>query len=146
MTLVVYAVIVGILALGITTTSWDVVVTLKRSDYRNEPPYWAKLGEKLRGKSVVALTHDYGYRIGYWGWTPVQNWMTSGDMNLRTMAGATFDERQLFEEATAGKDYFLVDLLGELDHQPVLKDILYNHYTLVDQGDGYVIFDLRKPK
>jgi hypothetical protein len=147
MNLVVYGVIVGVLALGITTTSWDVRVTLKRDDYRHEPAYWQKLGEKLRGKgSIVALTHDYGYRIGYWGWTPIQNWMTSGDMNLRTMAGATYDERQLFEEATAGKDYFLVDLLGELDHQPVLKDILYNHYTLVDQGDGYVIFDLHQPK
>ncbi|HEX9013099.1 MAG TPA: hypothetical protein VF813_06275, partial [Anaerolineaceae bacterium] len=145
--LLVYAGVVGVLALGVASTAWDVRVTLKRDNYRNEPVYWQKLGEKLRGLgSIVALTHDYGYRIEYWGWLPVQNWMTSGDFNVRMMAGATFDERKLFSEATQGKDYFLVTLLGELDHQPVLKDILYNHYTLADQGDGYVLFDLHKPK
>jgi hypothetical protein len=145
--LFVYAAVVGILVLGVTTTAWDVRVTLKRTDYSNEPPYWQKLGASLQGKgSVVALTHDYGYRIEYWGWLPVQNWMTSGDFNVRMLAGATFDERSLFKEATNGKDLFLVTLLGELDHQPVLKDILYNQYTMIDHGDGYVLFDLRKPK
>jgi hypothetical protein len=147
MTWFVYAGIIGTLALGVTSTSWDNIVTLKRANFRNEPPYWEKLGNKLHSiGSIVALTHDYGYRIEYWGWEPVQNWMTSGDFRLQALSGATFDERKLFEEATAGKDYFLVTLQGELDHQPVLKDILYNHYTIAEQGDGYVLFDLHKPK
>jgi hypothetical protein len=138
---------VGILALGVVSNGWDEVVTLKRDSYAHEPAYWLKLGDELRNKgSVVALTHDYGYRIGYWGWEPVENLMTSGDFNVRIMAGATFDERALFAQVTKGKDFFLVTLLGELDHQPVVKDILYNHYTMIDQGDGYVLFDLHKPK
>jgi hypothetical protein len=32
-----------------------------------------------------------------------------------------------------------------LDRQPQLKERLFSSYTLVFQGDGYLIFDLRNP-
>ena len=37
------------------------------SDYRHEAAYWAELGKKIDNKAVIALTHDYGYRLSYWG-------------------------------------------------------------------------------
>jgi hypothetical protein len=52
----------------------------------------------------------------------------------------------MFEDRTDGKRYFLVTLGGELDRQPALKDMLYNNYTIIAEGDGYVIFDLMAPK
>ena len=52
------------------------------------------------------------------------------------------DVESYFEEATRGKDFFVVTALGELENQPALKEILYG-YPYVE-GNGYLIFDLRK--
>ncbi len=59
--------------------------------------------------------------------------------------GTPADLQAIFEERTAGARYFLVTLGGELENQPLLKDVLYNHYSLIAEGDGYVIFDLEQP-
>ena len=133
------------LLFGVIMAAWQARTELKRVDYRGQAAFWAKLGEELHGRAVVALSEDYGYRLQYWGWLVPTNWMTSGDFNLRALAGEQFDARQLFQEYTQGKEFFLVTLFSELDRQPVLKNLLYSDYSIYDQGDGYVIFDLRHP-
>ncbi len=139
-------VILGVLLLGVVPKAWDVRVTLKRADYRHEAAYWAQLGQKLNySDKVVALTHDYGGRLEYWGWTVPEIWMTTGDLYMRSVAGDNYDMKALFQQEIAGKDFFLVTLLNDLDHQAELKQILYNNYPIYDKGDGYVIFDLRHP-
>lgn len=138
-------IVMGVLLYGMTIKAWDTRVTLKRDDYSAEVTFWQKLGKELEGSSVVGLTQDYGYRLAYWGWLSNTNWMSSGDFNLRALSGQEFDMKSLFEEVTAGKDYFLVTMLGELDKQPALKDFLYTYYSIKDQGDDYVIFDLHHP-
>jgi hypothetical protein len=45
-----------------------------------------------------------------------------------------------------GDKYFVITELDQLDAQPYLKKILYNNYTIYDQGSWYIIFDLTHPK
>ncbi len=143
---VLYPLVIGVVLFAVTIKAWDVRVTLKRDDYRGEAAMWQKLGQELGpGASVVGLTHDYGYRLSYWGWVTPSNWLTSGDFNYRALAGQTFDMDQLFAEQTAGKDYFVVTLFNELESQPELKSLLYNHYPILDETGDYIIFDLRHP-
>lgn len=137
------AVLFVVLAASVTS-AWDIRVQLKRQDYRSEMTFWQNLGQTLGDNaSVIGLTQDYGYRLKYWGWVNAENWMTSGDFNLRMLAGQDFDMQKLFEDETAGRDYFVVTMLEELDHQPEVKNLLYENYPIVDQTDEYVIFDLR---
>jgi hypothetical protein len=135
-----------VLLLGVVVQAWDVRVELARADYHHEPPYWEALGELVgREKKVVALTQDYGDRIGYYGWITVQNWPDTGLLKLRELSGGgeiTFDD--WFADHTEGADYFLVTRLNELDRQAELKAFLYNHFALIAEGDGYVLFDLNQ--
>ena len=120
--------------------------TLIQSEYRHEAQYWASLGEKIgHNASVIALTHDNGYRLSYWGIVSPQQWPTAGDRTIKSLVGASDpDFIQLFKELTLGKQYFLVTLMGEFDSQPDLKEYLYSHYPY-EQGDGFILFDLIHP-
>lgn len=136
----------AILLTWVGIKAWDVRVELKRNDYTQEVVFWQKLGQKLpRGSKVIGLTHDYSYRLAYWGWVDVANWMTTADFNLRQLAGQQLDYAAMFREQTAGKDYFVVTLMNELGNQPVLKDLLVSNFAVVDQASDYIIFDLHKP-
>ncbi len=137
--------LLGVMLFFMTIKGWDTIVTLKRTDYRPEAALWSELGEKLgQGTAVVGLTHDYGMRLSYWGWLTPTNWMTSGDLAYRQLAGQTYEFKDLFAEQAEGKRYFLVTLFGELDSQPELKNYLYNNYELVEETGDYLLFDLQK--
>jgi hypothetical protein len=143
---IVYPVVVGILLFAITIKGWDVRNTLKRQNFQGEEKYWQKLGQTLgQDTSVVGLTHDYGYRLAYWGWVETTNWMTTGDMNLRSLAGQTYDMQKTFDDQAAGKDYFVVTLMNEFNNQPALKKLLTENYSIYEDGGDYLIFDLHKP-
>jgi hypothetical protein len=118
--------------------------TLITNNYRNEAKYWTDLGARIGDNaSVIALTHDNGYRISYWGFVNPKLWPTAGDRTIKSLVGATDPAfLQMFKELTTGKDYFLVTLMGEFEAQPDLYDYLLNHYPY-QQGDGYYLFDLR---
>ena len=120
------------------------------SNYFAEPIPWQKMGQELpRDKSIIALTHDYGNRLKYYSWRTVNRmWPTQGDLDLSQAAGGNKigDFAPYFKEQTAGMDYFLVTLFSSLESQPDLKTMLYDHYPIAQQGDGYVLFDLRNPK
>ncbi len=136
----------AIVLVGIAVPSWYTRDLLVNNDYRSEPSFWAELGDKLgHENNVVGLTQDYGYRLAYWGWQPSTNWFTSADLGLRYLAGQDVDMLKNFQEDTAGKKYFVVTMLGELDKQPQVKDLLYKNYSIYAQTDEYVIFDLAHP-
>ena len=139
-------VLVGIVLFGTVVQAWYGRARLVSSDYRNEPAFWAEIGDKLgHGSGVIGLTQDYGYRLAYWGWQGSAAWFTSADIGVRYLAGQDIDLMQMFTEDTAGKKYFLVTMFGEFDNQPVIKDLLYSHYPIFAQTDEYVIFDLEHP-
>ena len=138
----------GLLLFGISVKVWDVRVELVRDNYRNEPAYWQEIADTLgRDSSVVALTHDYGNRLVYYGWITPQIWLPSGHLEKyrQLRGGAPINVQNWFKEITGNKDYFLVTLMNQLNKQPELKEILYDNYAIYAQGDGYVIFDLHHP-
>lgn len=117
-------------------------------NYRLEPIAWKQIGEAVPTDGpTIALTHEYGYRLMYYGWRQVANWPTGLDQGLTLARGGNLsgDFSQYFAQMTQGNRYFLVTLFGELDAQPQLKTMLYDHYPITRQGDGYVMFDLSKP-
>jgi len=48
-------------------------------------------------------------------------------------------------EKTASKGILLVPSMSEWESQTNLQPYVTAHYLLIDQGDGYLIFDLRHP-
>lgn len=118
--------------------------------YNRETIPWQRMGQELpRDGSIIALTHDYGNRLKYYGWRTVNRlWPSQGDLELSAAAGSkrSGDFAPYFQEQIAGMDYFLVTLFGDLEAQPELKAMLYEHYPIFQQGDGYVLFDLQHPK
>ena len=139
-------VVLGIILFGVGASMWNVRVELVRDNFRAEPKFWAGLGEKLGHTTpVLSLTQDYGNRLAYWGWQNLDEWPTTGDQNLRELAGKakTFDE--IFAERSAGKRYFVITHFKQFDGQPALKEKLFSDYPLLEQTDEYIIFDLEHP-
>ncbi len=125
---------------------WNTRVALVRNDSRAEPAFWVKLGERLgHTQPVIGLMSDYGYRLAYWGWQDATAWLGSGDLRMRQLAGQNVDLQSAFREAVAGKRFFVVTQMNELDSQPEIKQLLYNSYAIYEQGEGYVVFDLSHP-
>jgi hypothetical protein len=134
-----------VLLYGVVSTVWDVRNQMKSVDYRPQVAYWAEIREALGpGASFVALTEDDGNRLSYWGWLKAPLWPSSGDLYQANARGNQRDIDTLFAEMTAQKDFFLVTDLGDLAKQPELQAQLA-HYPVLDQGHGYLIYDLRHP-
>jgi len=138
--------VAGIILIAMGFEMWNVRVELVKDDDRAEPQFWADLGEKLgRTSSVIGLTQDYGNRLAYWGWKVTDQWPTTGDQNLRELAGKakTFDE--IFADRIEGEDYFLITNFNQFDRQPELKEKLFDTYTVLEENSSYIIFDLQHP-
>jgi 4-amino-4-deoxy-L-arabinose transferase-like glycosyltransferase len=138
--------VLAVILFGIGASMWNVRVELVRDDFRTEPQFWAALGDKLGHTTpVLGLTQDYGNRLAYWGWQEVDDWPTTGDQNLRELAGKakTFDE--IFAELAEGKRYFVITHFKQFDSQPDLKKKLFNTYTIVEENSDFIIFDLQQP-
>lgn len=116
-------------------------------NYRSEPLGWQKIAAALpKDGPVIALTQDYGNRLMYFGMVKVSDyWPTTSGQNLSEARGkGQKDFEATFEKLTAGKRYFLVTAMGQLDSQPDLKEKLMT-YSVVSQGESYVIYDLMRP-
>jgi len=138
--------VAGVILFAMAFEMWNVRVELVRDDDRAEPQFWAELGDKLgRSSSVIGLTQDYGNRLAYWGWKVTEQWPTTGDQNLRELAGKakTFDE--IFAERVEGKDYFVITNFNQFDRQQELKDKLFSTYPILEETSEYIIFDLQRP-
>jgi 4-amino-4-deoxy-L-arabinose transferase-like glycosyltransferase len=134
-----------VLLYGVLATIWDVRSQLKSVDYRPQAAMWAEIGTIFNhGSGIVALTQDYGGRLAYWGWQNAIIWPNSGDIDYHEVRGSSFKFSQTFNNLTQGKHYFLVTDFVELDRQPQLKAQL-SGFTVYQQGDGFVIYDLTKP-
>ncbi|MDP2778615.1 MAG: hypothetical protein Q8O48_13330, partial [Anaerolineales bacterium] len=136
---------VGFVALTVAVIGYQAYVAksvLVAEDFRHEPVYWNEVGEVIPSDgNVIALTQDYGYRLMMYGWRKVSLWpLTTGLSDIRNADRNTADD---FAELTEGKQYFLVTAFSQLDKQPGLKEIL-EQYPIAVEGDGYVLYDLRK--
>ena len=139
-------VFVGLAICAMAYPAWIARSILVGNDYRGEPGGWRQIGEAMpRDGAIIGLTHDYGFRMSYYGWIQVSNWPDRADLNLDALQGRQEDFDSLFDEKTRGMSYFLVTRFDELDAQPLLKSMLYDHYPLIQEGDGYILFDLSQP-
>jgi 4-amino-4-deoxy-L-arabinose transferase-like glycosyltransferase len=141
----IYGIAFGLVFIWAGQQAYAVRNTLRKVDYRPDAVFWEKLGNELRGHSVVGITPDYGSRIQYWGWDKIIYWPTTGDFQKSALTGGQYDLLQLFQEKTEGEELFLVTVPSELDKQEGLKELLTNNYAIYDQGDGYILYDLRVP-
>lgn len=139
-------VVVGVTVYMVVIQAWDVRVTLAKRGFDNEIIFWTQFGDHLgHDKKVEGLTQDYGYRLSYYGWVENSNWITAADMAYRQLGGIQIDEDNLFKEQTQGKDLFVVTLMDEFERQSKLKDLLNEHYPILEQKNDYILYDLRHP-
>jgi hypothetical protein len=132
---------------GITFLGWKSILPQYSENHRNEPAYWQEISSQLPddGK-IIALTQDYGYRLMYYGWKKVQLWPTRGEKKLMGMRNSDKKLDSYFEKKTDGISYFLITSFNQFNDQPELKKYLYDHYPILAEGHGYIIFDLRGKK
>ena len=133
-----------ILIVGLFMAGWNTRNEMKAVDYRPHAVMWTQVGEEVKDKSVIGLIQDYGSRLEYWGWRTVPTWPYVGDLvylNVRE-GNDSFEER--FMEYSSKKEFFLVTDFDELERQPQLKQRLRT-FPVYLEGDGFLIFDLRKP-
>jgi hypothetical protein len=136
-----------ILLYGLLTPVWDARNEMKSVDYRPQAAMWAEIGDVLgHDGKVIGLTQDYGSRLEYWGWQAVSAWPDAGDLAYHQLRGNSKDFEKLFDSLTAKKDFFVLTDFDELKLQPELDVRLYTGYEIYAQNDGYVIFDLRRPR
>jgi 4-amino-4-deoxy-L-arabinose transferase-like glycosyltransferase len=138
------AIVLGIALTGILYSAWLTRSTIMANDMRQEITAWKRMGEELpTDGEIVALTQDYGYRLRYYGNRYFILWPYSWDYDLTLRRGGNVGSfMENFTQYTANAKYFMVSFFGELDAQSELKSMLYDHYPLVKQGDGYILFDL----
>lgn len=133
------------LMLGLVAVLWTSRATLKSTDYRPEAATWNQIGETVRDFRVVALTQDYGSRLVYWGWANAAIWPDLSDIEYHSdLRGGGQMFEKMFEKLTKNKDIFLVTDLDDLKRQPDLQARLLQ-FDIYAEGEGYIIYDLRKP-
>jgi len=139
-------VLAGILAVAVLYPSFVARSELKRVDYRSEGQMWQQMADTLPSDGdYVALTQDYGLRLTYFGWRNAALWPTTGDLKFSALRGSPDEFDTMFTNRTRDKQYFLITMVGQLSSQPQLKERLYQNYPLIQQGDGYLLFDLAHP-
>jgi hypothetical protein len=140
------AMFAGLILFAVTMKMWEARNAMVSTNYRSEVTYWQELGQRIGiDKKIVELSGDYGYRLAYFGWISGTQWSNTGDRQLRALAGITQpDFATIFASQTSGKDLFVITSLPELDNQPELSDYLKAHDKLIQQGDGYLIYDLNQ--
>ena len=120
------------------------------ADYRAEPQKWQDMAARIPHALTVGIIEEYGMLLNYYGWRSIRAYPYSFDQDMGRMAGHEFDVNadnlEYFNAHVGNSAYFVITMLNELDAQPYLKKILYEHYTIYDQGDWYIIFDLTNPK
>lgn len=134
----------GVVAFAAVFQLWEARVTLAAEDYRLEAEGWRRLADKMPDDgAIVAISHGYGTRLRYYSWTGSRHWPGVADIGLTALAGADeFDYEAEFRDRTDGASYFVITNFAEFDNQPRLKSILYEQFSIYDEGDGYLIFDL----
>jgi 4-amino-4-deoxy-L-arabinose transferase-like glycosyltransferase len=137
------------LLIGMAYPVWITYTGLIGVNYAGEAAAWTNMGRELpKEGQILALTHDYGVRIGYYGWRFVHLWPGTEEFNMLSMRASSSGEEsadfeQQFLTEIQDMDYFLVTRFDQLEAQPLLKERLYDQYPVIAQGDGYILFDLK---
>lgn len=138
--------VVLLLFAGAFFKAWDVRVNLARTDHSKEIGYWENIGGVIKpGKRTLSMSHAYGYYLSYYGGVPNDPWPGEDDLYLRDLAGK--DSQTLLQNQFAAindYDYFVITKMGDFNSSPELKEVLFNEYYLMAEGDGYFIFNLNK--
>jgi hypothetical protein len=135
---------VFILLFGVIASLWNVRNQMNAVDYRPEALMWQEISRVTDGYNLAGLTQDYGSRLAYWGWRNITAWPSYGDLRYHEdLRGAQNDFDAQFTDLAAKKDLFLVTDFNDLNRQPFLKTKLAG-YPIFAQGDGYVIYELKK--
>jgi hypothetical protein len=124
--------------------SWNVYKDLMKKDYRGEPAGWKQVGDALpNDRKIIALTHNYGENLAYYGYRMLALWPNSGDLNLKSILGedVTANFGDYYETMTGGYDLFLVTHFGELNAQPLLMERL-SQLPIYAEGPGYILYEL----
>jgi len=119
---------------------------LQKDDYRNEPYYYNKVADFVgRESKVVTLSQDYGNRIAFYGWIKPKDWKAFKNNDQTPILDSGMDPfEEYFREVTAGFDYFIITRIKEFQRQEQLFDFLYENFDILEEGDGYIIFDFNK--
>lgn len=137
----------AVLLVAVAYPAWTAYTSLIGVNYRGEAIAWENIGAALPGDGeIVALTHDYGMELLYYGWRIAAIWPTAVDFDMTAQRGngSSPEFESLWESYTSGKTYFLVTLFSELDAQPQLKAHLTENYSVYAEGEGFVIYDLAR--
>jgi hypothetical protein len=96
---------------------------------------------------IIAITQDYGYRLAYYGGRSVALWPSVQDQAYAELRGHNTSPNiaDVFAERTDGFHYFLVTNMSELEAQSDLEAYLRQNFPIVQEGDGYLLFDLQGP-
>ena len=135
-----------IVASAVLFQTWNVRIELARKSYQSDAREWSRFQTIIPpDRMVVALVQAYGYPLEYYGWVDAELWSTTGDINLRELAGKSQDEiEQKRWEQLKGMDLFLVTNFNEFNRQPELKEYLEG-FEIFSEGSGYVVYDLKRP-
>ena len=135
------AALIGLALLAVAYNAWVARSLLLSENHYLESLTWKMIADEIpQGKKTIGLTQDYGYRLMTFGWHKVALWQPSKAGGLLDKKDA--DAHEEFTRLTEGKDFFLVTAFGQLNKQPVLKEIL-NEYPLMIENDDFLLFDLR---
>jgi hypothetical protein len=136
----------GFVVLMLVFLSWQSLIPLYGQDYRNEPAHWQEIASQLPADGkIIALTQDYGYRLMYYGWRKVTLWPNRGEIRLNNLRGSSKEFDDFFAKRTQDKSYFLITAFRQYEDQPALVQKLTEHYPVLAQTPGYIIFDLTNP-
>ena len=136
-----------VMSAALFLAAWSARSTLLGVDYRQEPPFWERVGAAvpIEGRTI-GLVQAYGNLLSYYGWRQVELWPITGELALADLRGAQLqDFETFFMKRTAGMDFFLISSFSQLELQPNLAEYLESHFPIYSQGDGYLIYDLRTP-
>jgi len=125
---------------------WDANTQMRARNFQADVALAEEAGALFEpGDKVVTIAPYYSGTLRYWGWLNTSVWMSSADFALRARAGQNYDIKALFDETTAGMDYFFVMNFDELDAQPEVKAFLQDGFTVVKQTSDYLLYDLHQP-
>jgi len=115
-------------------------------DFRHEPDYYYKVASYVSpDKSIIALSQDYGFRLAYYGWINVQPW---SQLENLLPPGEKITEQNpyssRFLDAMENFDFFIITRMKDYKQQTDLKNELVDHYPVLKEGGGYMIYDLRE--
>lgn len=127
--------------------SWQTIIFYARVDYREQPAVWQEIASHIPNDGkVIAITENFGMPLLYYGWRNVDIWPNINQMEVRELRGKNIAFEELFARQTKGKKYFLVTDFVEFDQQEELKQYLKGHYSILNEGDTWILYDLSKPQ